>query len=163
MYFPEELLFDQQTGIYVPGKSFEKYIASTPEPPSDARLWTGNYSKDAKVFGYLEYFENEKKVMENEVTLRICGAASRGNVQKSLAVYAWGEGDKGVFKYPVFGADKANTFSSLRLRAFGNDWRRSMFRDALSQKLVEGLNLGTQACQPCILLVNGEYFYSSID
>lgn len=155
---PEELLFDQQTGIYVPGKSFEEYIASTPELPSDARLWKGNYSKDAKVLGYLEFFENGKKVMENEVTLRICGAASRGNAQKSLAVYAWGEGDEGVFKYPVFGADKANTFTSLRLRAFGNDWRRSMFRDALSQELVEELNMGTQACQPCILLINGEYF-----
>lgn len=155
---PEELLFDKYSGIYVPGETFEKYIVSTEELPSDARLWEGNYSKDAKIAGYLEYFENGIKVMENEVTLRICGAASRGNAQKSLAVYAWGAGKDVLFDYPVFGDEYANKFASLRLRAFGNDWRRSMFRDALSQKLVEELALGTQASQPCVLLINGEYF-----
>ena len=33
-----------------------------------------------------------------------------------------------------------------------------MFRDALSQALAADLNLGTQAYQPCVLLINGEYF-----
>lgn len=155
---PENLLFDKQSGIYVPGKTFDKYVASAEALPSDKRLWSGNYSKDTKVLGYLEYFDNGVKVMENEVTLRICGAASRGNAQKSMTVYAWGEGNDDLFVYPIFGEEYVNTFSSLRLRAFGNDWRRSMFRDALSQKLVEDLNLGTQAYQPCVLLINGEYF-----
>lgn len=155
---PEKLLFDRQSGIYVPGKAFEEYVASTAELPSDARLWKGNYSDDAKVLGYLEYFEGGRKVMENEVMLRICGAASRGNAQKSFAIYAWENEGNPTFNYPIFGEKYSNQFSSLRLRAFGNDWRRSMFRDALSQKLVENLNLGTQAYQPCILLINGEYF-----
>ena len=155
---PEERLFDKQAGIYVPGKTLEEYVAFTEEMPSDARLWRGNYSKDTKVLGHLEYFENGIRVMENEVTLRICGAASRGNAQKSIAVYAWGEGDNNLFDYPLFGDEYIDSFSSLRLRAFGNDWRRSMFRDALSQRMVNDLNLGTQAYQPCILLINGEYF-----
>ena len=161
----EELLFDEHLGIYVPGKEFEHYVNSTTELPSDARLWNGNYSEDIKVAGYLEYFENGINVMENEVTLRICGAASRGNAQKSMAVYAWGEEKQSTFAYPIFGEEYTNLekdtldeFSSLRLRAFGNDWRRSMFRDALSQELVSDLNLGTQAYQPCVLLINGEYF-----
>ena len=161
----EELLFDEHSGIYVPGKVFEHYVNSTTELPSDARLWNGNYSEDIKVAGYLEYFENGINVMENEVTLRICGAASRGNAQKSMAVYAWGEEKQSTFAYPIFGEEYTNLekdtldeFSSLRLRAFGNDWRRSMFRDALSQELVSDLNLGTQAYQPCVLLINGEYF-----
>ena len=155
---PEECLFDAESGIYVPGAAMENYISSTIELPSDARLWEGNYSKDTKVLGYLEYFDNGRKVMGNDITLRICGAASRGNAQKSLAVYAWDNTGEGVFEYPIFGEEYVNTFSSLRLRAFGNDWRRSMFRDALSQALAADLNLGTQAYQPCILLINGEYF-----
>lgn len=161
----EELLFDEKTGIYVPGNTYEYYMNSGVEKPQDARLWQGNYSDDKKVYGYLEYFENGTKVLENQVTLRICGAASRGNAQKSFAVYAWGEGGKSAFSYPVFGREYTNLqgetlerFSSLRLRAFGNDWRRSMFRDALSQELVADLHLGTQGYQPCILLMNGEYF-----
>ena len=161
----EELLFDEQDGIYVPGKEYDNFVTSETELPQDLRLWRGNYSDDKKIGGYLEYFEDGVKVMENEVTLRMNGAASRGNGQKSFAVYAWGTGEDGMFSYPVFGQDYNNLnqntierFSSLRLRAFGNDWRRSMFRDALSQKLVEDLNLGTQGYQPCILLINGEYF-----
>lgn len=141
----EELLFEEQTGIYVPGIEFDQYMCETAELPSDARLWRGNYSSDTKVLGYLEYFDNGCKKFENQVTLRICGAASRGNAQKSFAVYAWGN-------------EKDKMFSSFRLRAFGNDWRRSMFRDALSQELVSDLSLGVQGYQPCILLINGEYF-----
>lgn len=159
----EELLFDEETGIYVPGQTMADYVGSGVERASDARLWRGNYSQDTKVLGYLEYFENGNKVAENEVYLRICGAASRGNAQKSFAVYAWGT-EMG-FSYPLFGEEYVNIsektieqFQSIRLRAFGNDWRRSMFRDALSQELVKNLNLGTQGYQPCILLINGEYF-----
>ena len=161
----EELLFDEQNGIYVPGKELDAYGSSVTELPQDARLWRGNYSEDTEVLGYLEYFEDGQKTMENEITLRICGAASRGNAQKSIAVYAWSKENQSEFLCPVFGEEYENlegntieAFSSLRLRAFGNDWRRSMFRDALSQALAEDLNLGTQGYQPCILLVNGEYF-----
>lgn len=157
----EGLLFDEDNGIYVPGKTYESYVSFGAELPSDLRLWQGNYSNDKKVAGHLEFFENGSKVTDNEITLRICGAASRGNAQKSFALYAGND----TFSYPFFGEDYENIygntmdeFSSLRLRGFGNDWRRSMFRDGLSQELVSDLNLGTQGYRPCILLINGEYF-----
>lgn len=159
----EGLLFDEENGIYVPGKTYDRFAASGAELPQDLRLWQGNYSEDKRVAGHLEYFEDGFKMTDNDITLRICGAASRGNAQKSFAVYA--EGKNKVFSYPFFGEEYQNIhgntldeFSSLRLRAFGNDWRRSMFRDGLSQALVSDLNLGTQGYRPCILLVNGEYF-----
>lgn len=161
----EELLFDEETGIYVPGLAYEKYVNSTKELSKDLRLWKGNYSDDRKVFGSLEYFVDGTRVMKNDVTLRICGAASRGNGQKSFSVYAWNNETEPFFSYPFFGenykdlqGETIKEFSSIRLRAFGNDRGRSMFRDALSQALVEDLDLGTQAYQPCILLINGEYF-----
>lgn len=141
----EELLFDEQTGIYVPGNAFDEYISLGGELDPDKRFWKGNYSYDTEVPGHLECFADGSRRMDHDVTLRICGAASRGNPQKSFTVYAWGEKAK---------AD----FSSFRLRAFGNDWRRSMFRDALAQELAADLKLGTQSYLPCILLINGEYF-----
>ena len=157
----EGLLFDEENGIYVPGKTYDSFVSSGAELPSDLRLWQGNYSEDKKVAGHLEYFEDGCKVTDNDITLRICGAASRGNAQKSFALYAGNQ----TFSYPLFGEAYQNIygntldeFSSLRLRGFGNDWRRSMFRDGLSQALVSDLNLGTQGYRPCILLVNGEYF-----
>ena len=162
----EEDFFNKEHGIYVPGKAYEDYLATTPEIDPEPRNRTGNYSEDRKVSGYLEYFTEEGNcVMENKVTMRICGNISRGSGMKSLTVYAWGDNQNGVFQYPVFGTDcvdvHGNTvseFTSLRLRNFGNDWRRSKFRDALGQSLVTELNMGTQGYQPCILLLNGEYF-----
>lgn len=162
----EEDFFDENTGIYVPGDAYEEYLATTPEIDPEPRNRKGNYSEDRKVPGYLEYFaENGSKVMENKVTMRICGNISRGSGMKSLTVYAWGDDQNGVFSYPIFGEDcvdiygkTVSKFTSIRLRNFGNDWRRSKFRDALGQSLVRDLNMGTQGYQPCILLLNGEYF-----
>lgn len=162
----DEDFFDEDTGIYVPGKAYENYLATTEEIDPEPRNRTGNYSEDRKVLGYMEYFtENGSCVMENQVTMRICGNISRGSGMKSLTVYAWGNEQSGVFSYPVFGescvdiqGNMISEFSSLRLRNFGNDWRRSKFRDALGQSLVTDLNMGTQGYQPCILLLNGEYF-----
>lgn len=84
---------------------------------------------------------------------------------KSFAVYAWGDETTGMFSYPIFGdecRDKdgnvIDSFTSIRLRNFGNDWRRSKFRDILGQSLVKELDLGYQAYQPAIVLINGEYY-----
>ena len=162
----EELLFDEDSGICVPGDAYEHYMATTKEINPEPRKRIGNYNSDRKVSAYLEYFsEAGSKVMENQVTMRICGNISRGSGMKSFAVYAWGDETTGMFSYPIFGdecRDKdgnvIDSFTSIRLRNFGNDWRRSKFRDILGQSLVKELDLGYQAYQPAIVLINGEYY-----
>ncbi len=159
-------LFDEATGICVPGDAYWEYLETAEVIDQDPRKRVGNYSSNRKVSGYLEYFSKSgSKVMENQMTMRICGNISRGSGMKSFAVYAWGDETKGVFSYPIFQESCKNIenneiteFTSLRLRNFGNDWRRSKFRDALGQKVLEGLDLGTQAYEPAVLLVNGEYY-----
>ncbi len=159
-------LFDEDTGIYVPGDAYENYLATAEEINPEPRKRIGNYSSDRKVAGYLEYFtEDGSRVMENQVTMRICGNISRGSGMKSLKLYAWGDEKTGRFDYPVFGEQCVDlegsqiiSFATLRLRNFGNDWRRSKIRDILGQRLVQDLGFGTQGYQPCILLINGEYF-----
>lgn len=162
----EELLFDEDSGICVPGNAYEYYMATTKEINPEPRKRIGNYNSDRKVSAYLEYFsEAGSKVMGNQVTMRICGNISRGSGMKSFAVYAWGDETTGMFSYPIFGdecRDKdgnvIDSFTSIRLRNFGNDWRRSKFRDILGQSLVKELDLGYQAYQPAIVLINGEYY-----
>ena len=162
----EELLFDENSGICVPGDAYVHYMATTEEINPEPRKRTGNYNSDRKVFGFLEYFtESGSKVMENQVTMRICGNISRGSGMKSFAVYAWGDEKSGAFSYPIFGdecRDKdgnvIDSFTSVRLRNFGNDWRRSKIRDTLGQSLVKEMDLGNQAYQPAIVLINGEYY-----
>ena len=105
----EALLFDEDTGICVPGDAYEHYLATTKEINPEPRKRIGNYSSDRKVAGYLEYFsEDGSKVMENEITMRICGNISRGSGMKSFAVYAWGDEQTGVFSYPIFGEECKN-------------------------------------------------------
>jgi hypothetical protein len=141
-------------------------MATTKEINPEPRKRIGNYNSDRKVSAYLEYFsEAGSKVMGNQVTMRICGNISRGSGMKSFAVYAWGDETTGMFSYPIFGdecRDKdgnvIDSFTSIRLRNFGNDWRRSKFRDILGQSLVKELDLGYQAYQPAIVLINGEYY-----
>lgn len=162
----EKLLFDEDRGICVPGDAYEYYMATTKEINPEPKKRTGNYNSDRKVSAYLEYFtESGSKVMENQVTMRVCGNISRGSGMKSFAVYAWGDETTGMFSYPIFGdecRDKdgnvIDSFTSIRLRNFGNDWRRSKFRDILGQSLVKELDLGYQAYQPAIVLINGEYY-----
>lgn len=159
-------LFDEKTGICVPGERYTSYLANAQTIDPEPRNRDANYRSDRKISGYLEYFsESGKKVMENKITLRICGNISRGSGMKSFAVYAWGEKETDQFSYPIFGTDCKDkdgkvitSFSSLRLRNFGNDGRRSKFRDALAQSLIYDLDLGNQAYQPAILLINGEYY-----
>lgn len=159
-------LFDEDTGLCVPGDAYEHYMATEKEINPEPRKRIGNYNSDRKVSGYLEYFtESGSKVMENKVTVRICGNISRGSGMKSFAVYAVGDEKTGVFDYPIFGEEcqdlagnRIEKFTSLRLRNFGNDWRRSKIRDTLGQTLVKDLELGNQAYQPAIVLINGEYY-----
>lgn len=162
----EAALFDVNDGICVPGKAYEEYMATAEVINPEPRKRIGNYNSDRKVAGYLEYFTLDgKKVMENEVTMRICGNISRGSGMKSFAVYTWGDEATEQFSYPIFGEECQDyngniltDFTSIRLRNFGNDWRRSKFRDILGQSLVKKLNLGYQAYQPAIVLINGEYY-----
>ncbi len=158
-------LFDESTGICVPGEEYQNYLETTAEINPEPRLRTGNYSFNRKVPGYLEYYEAGGKIMEQKITMRVCGKLSRGNGMKSFSVDAWGDDRNGVFSYPIFGEDyedingkPIHTFTGIRLRNFGNDWRRSKIRDGLSQSLVTGMGFGTQAYQPAILLINGEYY-----
>ena len=161
-----EDLFDADTGICVPGDAYEYYLATTMVIDPEPRNRMANYRKDKKVSGYMEYFtESGSKVMENQVTMRICGNISRGSGMKSFAVYAWGDEKTGVFDYPIFGEEcvdlsgnRIEMFTSIRLRNFGNEWRRSKIRDTLGQTMVKELELGNQAYQPAIVLINGEYY-----
>ena len=60
----EELLFDEDSGICVPGDAYEHYMATTKEINPEPRKRIGNYNSDRKVSAYLEYFsEAGSKVM----------------------------------------------------------------------------------------------------
>ena len=139
-------LFDEEKGIYVPGKLFDP---TNPE-------WSGNYHQrgsDWERKAIMEYFENGKLVYRTEVGLRIHGEYTRNFPIKSLRLYA--RNKEGEFTYPFFGR---KGYKKLILRNSGNDWESTYIRDSTVQEIFKGLNFDTQDNYPVVHYINGEYW-----
>lgn len=116
-----------------------------------------NFSRDA----YLEYFDKNGNKKENaHIEIKVQGAFSRTYPQKSLSIKIADDAFKKNFKYPFFSQVDHSKYKSFVLRNSGNDWLNARMKDALIHSLIdqEYLNLNTQAFEPCILYVNGEYW-----
>ncbi len=155
-------LFNQDTGIYVVGSDFMLNAPLNTDSQTSA-----NYHMRGKEWerpAYVEFFNEEGKLIYNQsIGIRIFGAASRGNVKKSFRLIAREEyGDK-KFSIEIFEGlvdnegEIIDSFDDLVLRSGGGDYRYTMFRDILTDRLVEGM-LDYQAYKPVVLFVNGEYF-----
>lgn len=137
-------LFDEEKGIYVPGKLFD---------PSNP-YWTGNYHQRGDTWerpAILEYFEKNTLKYRTDIGIRIHGEFSRSFPIKSLRLYA--RNKEKEFTYPFFGR---TGYKKLLLRNAGNGWEHSYMRDAVVQNIFKGLNFDTQDNYPVIHYINGE-------
>ncbi|MCB9207467.1 MAG: CotH kinase family protein [Ignavibacteriales bacterium] len=141
-----ENLWNYNTGIYVLGPNAEKDF-----PYFDANFWQ-DWVKPA-TFQFFDLNKDEK--INIPVNIKIYGAWSRGNSQKSLSVEA--NGNKSL-KYKFFPNLDLSEFKSIVLRNSGNDWTSTMLRDGFIQTLAADLNIDRLAFQPAILYLNGEYW-----
>lgn len=160
-------LFDDERGIYVPGRIFrEQYDPKRPE-------WerAGNYTQSGAEWerpAYLEFFEADgKRAMAQSIGVRIHGGATRTYAQKSLRLYARAgyEGEGKDFRYEIFPGLRdpvegkpMDKFRRLILSTSGNDSQFTLFRDAFMTSLAAELGLATQAFRPAIVFVDGEYW-----
>lgn len=158
-------LFDYEKGIYVLGKVYDT---------SDNRglqAWEcqANYTQKGREWereASFELFDCGEPVLEQNVGIRIKGAASRSAVQKSFNVYARKDYGKDTFEYDFFSgtATKAKNgkaikkFDSITLRNGGNDVSGAFFRDSINQQLVSDRNFAYQATDQCILFLDGEFW-----
>lgn len=154
-------LFDDNTGIYVKGNN----PGVTPDSSS---TWVFNYNfyQDWERPVHMEYYdENRNLALEMNAGVGIFGAASRNLEQKSLALFARSNYGPSVFSYAFFGNtlknnldDPIRTFKSILLRNSGDDWYRTMIRDATLQGALDGMDVDRQAYKPSIVFINGEYY-----
>jgi hypothetical protein len=94
--------------------------------------------------------------MDQRIGVRVHGGFSRANPSKSLRLYARKHYGQNKFRHPVFGEDYNH--KKLILRNSGNDFQKTMFKDAAAQALVKSLNIETQGYQPVVTFLNGEYW-----
>lgn len=144
-------LFGYDEGIYVPGVNYV-----------DGDDTTGNYYMRGieweREAGFEYFSENGEFQFGQNVGLRIHGGYSRRLTQKSFRVYARNQYGESRIKYPIFKNQGYDSYNRLLLRNSGNDLSFSMFRDAAAHQIVNHLNMDTQAHQPSIVYINGEYW-----
>lgn len=141
-------LWDSEIGIYVEGPN-----AQYQDPHYGA-----NYHQDWERPIHVEYYENGAQMIDQEAGVKIAGAYSRMNAQKSLALHARSAYGKNSFDCKFFDNLDIESFKSVVLRNSGNDFGSTHFRDAMITGLISDNNIDIQAYKPTIVFINGEFW-----
>jgi len=148
----QKYLTDNMIGIYVEGKNgaYEKDCSSK----------KANYFQEWERPAFIEYYDKSKVLgFKQDVEIKLSGKCSRVLAQKSLSVKADDIFGKKNFEYQLFQEKNLQKFKSFKLRNSGQDWYKTMFRDAMIQQLIkDDLDIDYQAYQPTILFLNGKYW-----
>lgn len=145
-------LFDYIAGNYVAG------IDNVNQSGID-QCGIFNWNRETEFKGSIQYFADQKNVINQNIGLALHGGCSNANPLKSFRLYARSEyDDKSSFDYSFFKNYPYSSFKRLILRNSGNDEIGTYFRDAFMQKLVEHLHFETQKYQPTVTYINGEYW-----
>ncbi|MFL5728665.1 MAG: CotH kinase family protein [Cytophagaceae bacterium] len=163
-------LFNYDSGIYVPGKTFDDFKAAHPGGPFNGGS-PANYNQAGKRWekpAHIEFFNTDgERVFSQSIGIGIHGNYSRVLRDKSLNFDAGKQYDnKSDMNYEFFpgltvqndNRKSLHKFKNLMLRNSGNDWGNSMIRDGFMQSLISHTDLDIQAYRPCILYVDGEYW-----
>ncbi|MBR1383243.1 MAG: CotH kinase family protein [Ruminococcus sp.] len=163
-------LYDYETGIYTLGKAHDDWLAEDKKNKNlDGWQHVGNYSQRGKEWERrvsVELIEADGDIgFSQDMGMRIMGAASRNEMQKSLRLIAREEyGAKNV-KYDLIpnnersdGNGEVEKYKSFVLRNGGNDCNFAKIRDPLLQSLVSDRDFETQQFSYCVAFINGEYW-----
>ena len=157
----EDKLFDYNKGIYVAGVDFDNWRAANPNQQPLGFI-DANYlrrGEENELESNFEYYDSDAEPALNQrVGVRIHGGSSRAYPRKGLRLYARSEYGESEFDYPFFPEKPRDHYKRLLLRSSGSDWDFSLFRDAVVQRAVSHLRFDTQASQPAILFLSGEYW-----
>lgn len=143
--------FSDTSGIYVAGTNGIIGNCST-EPKN----WNQDWERPVS----LEFFESDKSLAFSvNAGVKIFGGCSRLYAQKSLGFYFRKIYGTDKLRYRLFDDSPISEYNNFILRSSGQDWWRTMFRDAMAQTLIEqGMKLDYQNYRPSVLFINGEYW-----
>ncbi len=156
----EDALFDYEDGIYVAGTDFDTWRAENPGVNTTPYNFDANFHRKGDLSereAHIDMFIDGIEVVNQDIGVRLSGDSSRAWPSKSFQLIAREEFGASHFQHHFFEDVATSTFKRLLLRNSGNDFRRTMYRDALAQSLVSDI-LETQAYRPSIALLNGEYW-----
>lgn len=166
----EAFLFDPDDGIMVPGRMFEEHRAD-PEffsglgwvTPANylqrGREWERPRADDVRRAVAVDWCDPGGECpYQTAVGVRIHGGASRAVNRKSLRLYARPDFDGPTFDHDLFGGRAPQGHRRLLLRNSGNDHAATLLVDTYFHHLLDGAIADTQAAQPTVVFINGEYW-----
>ncbi len=157
----ENDLFDFYHGIYVAGSDFENWRSANPNTTADGGV-PANYHRSGDEYefqGSIEFFDVAgNRHLGQNMGYRIHGNWSNAHPFKSLRIYARKEYGRSTLDYPFFKSRDYTSYKRIILRNSGNDISYTLFRDAAMHEMVSHMNFETQAYQPSVLFINGEYW-----
>ena len=155
----ENKLFDYNNGIYVAGLDFDTWRTNNPTDVADYEI--GNFARKGATserISNFSYFVNGSEVINQNIGIRIRGNYSRVYPSKSFNFYAKTEYGDEDLDYTFFSDQTDNSYTRLSLKNSSGDFYHTMFRDPLNHELIKGLRVETEAYQPTITFINGEYY-----
>jgi len=146
-----ENFFDQQYGIYEYGPE-ENW-------QNDLPFFGANFWQDWERDVHFSFYEPTGELgVAMDAGVKIFGAWSRANDQRSMSIHARGRYGFGKLEYPIFPSLDYDKFESIVLRSSGNDWMRTNIKDVIATSLMEGSGLEYQAHRSAVVYLNGEYW-----
>ena len=147
-------LFDYDTGIYIPGKSFDEEGFS---------WWpNGNYHNRGELWErdvHITFIKDSGQIgFETNAGIRMRGYGSTCFPQKSFNIYFRNEYGINKTSYPIFNNPEVEYHKRFILRNSGNDVIYSHFKDAMLHEVMSTMDLEKQDFQPSITFINGEYW-----
>lgn len=155
-------LFNNRTGIYVHGTN--TYSTDWPNTPGAVPSWLwANYFQTGSAWertSHLEFFERDgTRLLEGTIGLRLNGNTTRSRPRKALRIYNRNPAGSTTWSNTALFPDReTRSWNTFLLRAGGNDWNQSLFRDALVSAIAAPTGIDRQAARPVVLFLNGEYW-----
>lgn len=136
--------FSEEEGIYVDGEH-------------------RNFSQRGREWerpAHLQLLELDGSIsLSQNIGVRTYGNKGRTLPQKSLLLYARSSYGAKRFKHALFPEKDHDSFKRLILRsASSNDWKNTLFKNELAQRMVTTLDLEHPSTKAVVAFVNGEYW-----
>lgn len=133
-------LFDSAIGIYVPNNYYNE--GSEWERP-----------------GHVEFYEpGGALAFEGEVGIRMHGNTTVSRPRKALRIYARNPSGRSSFQHAIFPEKNVSFYDTFLLRASGNDWGQTIFRDALVSAIAAPTGIDRMSSRPAVVFIDGEYW-----
>jgi len=127
----------------------------------DTGLYTQDFKPEWEIPVNVELFENngiDRAAFNQRAGIKVNGLYSWQLPQKMLGVYFRNAYGPGNLDYRLTPQRKRSSYKNFALRASGNDWSNTLFRDVLAHhSTLFNMDLDIIGFRPAVVYINGEY------